>query len=164
MTSARAPRTKGLIRHHSSSLRGPRPRPSNTLPRETSSDTLTHRLCRPPAPGTRTWPAERSAPPCPHQITIQPQTARQDGKRLLARRPALYYRLRQRSPVPVGGILQPLSPMATPASLSSALPYIPLNPVVDPDEPSQRQAITLSQASGRLRPSPGDRSGSIQER
>ena len=37
-----------MIRHHSSSLRGPRPRPSNTPPRETSSDTLTHRLCRPP--------------------------------------------------------------------------------------------------------------------
>ena len=48
MTSARAPRTKGLIRHHSSSLRGPRPRPSNTPPREASSDTLTHQLCRPP--------------------------------------------------------------------------------------------------------------------
>ena len=50
MTSARAPRTKGLIRHRSSSPRGPRPRPSNTPPRETSSDTLTHRLCRPPGP------------------------------------------------------------------------------------------------------------------
>ena len=32
MTSARAPRTKGLIRHHSSSPRGPRPRPSDTTP------------------------------------------------------------------------------------------------------------------------------------
>ena len=39
-----------MIRHHSSSPRGPRPRPSNTPPRETSSDTLTHRLCRPPGP------------------------------------------------------------------------------------------------------------------
>mgnify|MGYP000862744812 CR=1 FL=1 len=48
------------------------------------------------------------------------------------RRPALYYRLRQRSPVPVGGILQPLSPVATLASLGSALPYIPLNPAVEP--------------------------------
>lgn len=69
---------------------------------------------------------------CPHQITIQPQTARQDGRRLLARRAAIYYRLRQRSPVPVGVILQPLSPVATPASLGSALPYIPLNPAVEP--------------------------------
>ena len=48
MTSARAPRTKGLTRHHSSSPRGPRPRPSNTPPRQSSSDTLTHQLCRPP--------------------------------------------------------------------------------------------------------------------
>ena len=44
----------------------------------------------------------------------------------------LYYRLRQRSPVPVGVILQPLSPVATPASLGSALPHIPLNPAVEP--------------------------------
>ncbi|MGO4044225.1 transposase [Actinomyces johnsonii] len=47
MTSARAPRTKGLIKHHSSSPRGPRPRPNDTPPHQTSSDTLTHRLCRP---------------------------------------------------------------------------------------------------------------------
>ena len=71
-------------------------------------------------------------PSHPHQITIQPQTARQDGRWLLARHTALYYRLRQRSPVPVGVILQPLSPVATPASLGSALPYIPLNPAVEP--------------------------------
>jgi len=32
MISARAPRTKGLMRHHSSSLRGPRPCPSDTPP------------------------------------------------------------------------------------------------------------------------------------
>lgn len=74
----------------------------------------------------------KCAASCPHQITIQPQTARQDGRRLLAGRAALYYRLRQRSPVPVGVILQPLSPVATPASLGSALPYIPLNPAVEP--------------------------------
>ena len=65
--------------------------------------------------------AKRTAS-CPHQITIQPQTARQDGRRQLACRAAIYYRLRQRSPVPVGVILQPLSPMTTPASLGSALP------------------------------------------
>ena len=54
MTSARAPRTKRLIRHHSSSPRRPRrprPRPSNTPPRQTSSDTLTHRPCQPPDGG-----------------------------------------------------------------------------------------------------------------
>ena len=75
--------------------------------------------------------AKRTAS-CPHQITIQPQTARQDGRRLLAHRAALYYRLRQRSPVPVGVILQPLSPVATLASLGSALPYVPPSPAVEP--------------------------------
>lgn len=39
---------EGMTRHHSSSPRGPRPRPSNTPPRQSSSDTLTHQLCRPP--------------------------------------------------------------------------------------------------------------------
>ena len=34
----------------------------------------------------------------PRQITIQPQTARQDGRRQLACRAAIYYRLRQRGP------------------------------------------------------------------
>ena len=38
-----------MIRHHSSSPRGPRPRPNDTPPRQTNSDTPTHRLCRPPA-------------------------------------------------------------------------------------------------------------------
>ena len=36
MTSARAPRAKELIRHNSSSLRGPRPRPNDTPPIKTA--------------------------------------------------------------------------------------------------------------------------------
>ena len=87
---------------------------------------------RPGHPWKQDVAAQRSAPRrARNQITIQPQTARQDGRWLLAGRAALYYRLRQRSPVPVGGILQPLSPVATPASLGSALLYIPLNPAVE---------------------------------
>ena len=39
---------EGMTRHHSSSLRGPRPVPATHHPHQNGSDTPTHRPCRPP--------------------------------------------------------------------------------------------------------------------
>ena len=86
------------------------------------------------APGSRMWTrtakCTASCPQSDHDSAANSPPGRETATGTSL---TLYYRLRQCSPVPVGVFLQPLSPMATPASLvGSALPYIPLNPAVEP--------------------------------